>query len=44
MTTEEYFAIALPTPEDFEKWTRSFFARVDKAIKVADKYLLKIAN
>ena len=39
MTAEEYFAIALPTPDDFEKWTKSFFARADKVIKNAEKYL-----
>ena len=39
MTAEEYFAIALPTYEDFKKWTRSFFERADKAIKGAEKYL-----
>ena len=41
MTAEEYFAIALPTPEDFEEWTKSFFARVDDAIRNAEKYLSK---
>lgn len=44
MTAEEYFAIALPTPEDFEKWTKSFLARADKAIKTAEKYLSETAN
>ena len=39
MTAGEYFAIALPTPEDFKKWTKSFLARADKAIKNAKKYL-----
>ena len=39
MTAEEYFAIALPTPEDFKEWTKSFLARADKAIKNAEKYL-----
>lgn len=42
MTAEEYFAIALPTPEDFEKWTRSFFARADNAIWNVKKYILKL--
>lgn len=41
MTEEEYFAIALPTPENFNEWTKSFFARADKAIKGAEKYLSK---
>lgn len=39
MTAEEYFAIALPTDEDFKKWTKSFFARVDRAIKATEKCL-----
>lgn len=39
MTAEEYFAIALPTDNDFKEWTKSFFARVDKAIRSAEKYL-----
>ena len=29
MTSEEYFAIAIPTDADFREWTRSFFARID---------------
>ena len=41
MTADEYFSIALPTPEDFEEWTKSFFARADKAIKRSEKYLSK---
>lgn len=41
MTAEEYFAIANPTGKDFKSWTRSFFARADKAIKNAEKYLSK---
>ena len=39
MTAGEYFAIALPTQKDFKKWTKSFLARADKAIKAAEKYL-----
>lgn len=39
MTAEEYFAIALPTDNDFKKWTKSFFARVDRVIRSAEKYL-----
>lgn len=41
MTTEEYFAISLPTQKDFKEWTRSLLARVDKAIRNAEKYLSK---
>lgn len=41
MTAEEYFAIAIPTNNDFKVWTKSFFARVDEAIKRAEKYLSK---
>lgn len=44
MTAEEYFAIALPTPDDFKKWTRSFLARADNAIKDAEKYLSVTTN
>ena len=44
MIAEEYFAIALPTPEDFEKWTKSFFERADRAIWNAKKYLSEITN
>lgn len=44
MTAEEYFAIALPTDEDFKRWTKSFFARVDKVIKNVDKYLFETTN
>lgn len=29
MTAEEYFAIALPTPEDFAAWTRQLHAWAD---------------
>lgn len=39
MTAKEYFAISFPTPKDFEKWTKSFLARADMAIKTAEKYL-----
>ena len=39
MTAEEYFAIPSPTPKDFKKWTKSFFARADGAIRNAEKYL-----
>ena len=39
MTAGEYFAIVLPTQKDFKKWTKSFLARADKAIKAAEKYL-----
>lgn len=39
MTADEYFSIALSRPEDFEEWTKSFFARADKAINTAEKYL-----
>lgn len=39
MTAEEYFAMPIPTDKDFKAWTKSFFARVDKAINDADKYL-----
>ena len=41
MTAEEYFAIAIPTNEDFNAWTKSFFKRADKAINTAEKYLSK---
>jgi hypothetical protein len=41
MTAEEYFAIAIPTNNDFKTWTKSFFTRVDKAIKRSEKYLSK---
>lgn len=41
MTAEGYFAIALPTPEDFKKWTKSFLAMADKAIKNAERHLSK---
>ena len=29
MNADDYFAIALPTAEDFRAWTRSLFARAD---------------
>ena len=41
---EEYFVIALPTDEDFKKWTKSFLERADKAIKNAEKYLSETTN
>lgn len=41
MTAEEYFAIVFPTQKDFDKWTKSFLARADKAIKRSEKYLSK---
>lgn len=31
MTASEYFSIALPTYEDFKAWTKSLFARADRA-------------
>lgn len=31
MSAEEYFSIALPTDADFKAWTRSLFARADRA-------------
>lgn len=39
MTTEEYFAIPLPTDEDFRAWTRDLFAWA-RAVqeRVAAKY------
>ena len=39
MTAGEYFAIANPTNKDFKAWTKSFFARIDRAIKRSEKYL-----
>lgn len=39
MTAEEYFSISTPTNKDFKKWTKSFLARADRAIKDAEKYL-----
>lgn len=30
MTADEYFAIALPTREDFRAWTASLFERADR--------------
>ena len=39
MTAKEYFAIAVPTNQDFKRWTKSFFARADDAIRTAEKYL-----
>jgi len=44
MLAEEYFAIANPTNKDFRAWTKSFFARADKATKCAEKYLSKTTN
>ena len=41
MNAEEYFTISIPTNKDFEKWTKSFLARADKAIKAAEKYLFE---
>lgn len=41
MTAEEYFAISNPTNKDFKAWTKSFFTRVDRAIKRSEKYLSK---
>lgn len=41
MSAEEYFTIASPTNKDFKAWTKSFFARVDMAIKRSEKYLSK---
>ena len=38
MTAGEYFAITIPTNKDFKKWTKSFLARADKAIKAAERY------
>lgn len=31
MTASEYFSIALPTDKDFMAWTKSLFARADRA-------------
>ena len=31
MTAGEYFSIALPTDKDFKAWTKSLFARADRA-------------
>ena len=44
MTAEEYYAIADPTNKDHEAWTRSFFARIDRAIKRSEKYLSEITK
>lgn len=39
MTTEEYFAIPLPTDEDFRAWTRDLFAWAREVqMRVAAKY------
>lgn len=39
MTASEYFSIALPTDEDFKAWTKSLFARADRANRrFAKKY------
>lgn len=39
MSAEEYFAKSIPTNKDFKAWTKSFFARVDNAIKNAERHL-----
>lgn len=44
MTAEEYFAKSIPTNKDFKAWTKSFFARIDRAIKRSEKYLSKITK
>ena len=31
MTASEYFSIVLPTDKDFKAWTKSLFARADRA-------------
>lgn len=41
MSTEEYFAIINPTDKDFRAWTKSFFARADKAIECAENIFRK---
>lgn len=39
MNAEQYFAIALPTDEDFATWTKSLFARAERANRrIAKRY------